>query len=280
MTNQIPYKEPFVTFLKNEKNLSKITITRIVESSNHFWNFYYTNSNFTPLIKDISSNDVREYLNFMEQNLKLKTTTINKHLSYLRHYLNYLYEHNLIDKYPLTQIKGQHYSRQRTYIVDWMNYVPQIARIPNIHYETIILLTCISLGIEPKNVLTFKYLDLIEQLNNTFLKTYIEKRTNFNFFKNPYLLQTSRGNHYATEFNIQQNIKTDREILGMPLNLEYLRRSYIYSMLQHNHDDEELIKKLHLSQKSLLNYKKNLLYTVKLKPFNLNGVKTSNLIQK
>ena len=273
MTDKLPYIISLATFLKNEKNLSQNTIDRIIETSNHFWNFYSTNSSFTPLVKDISSNDVREYLVFLEANLHLKTTTINKHLSYLRNYLNYLYEHNLIDKYPLVQIKGKHYTRQHLYIVNWMSFIPQIAHISNIHFETIILLTCVSLGLEPKNILQIKYSDLIEQIHDTWLKNYIEKRTNFTFFTNPYLLQTSTGGHYATEFNIQQKIKNDRDILNMPLNLEYLRRSYIYSILQKDYSDEVLISKLHLSMTSLLNYKKNLIYYVKVKDFSIQNIK-------
>lgn len=269
MTNQIPYQVPFTIFLKNDRKLSKNTISRIIEASNHFWNFYSTNSNFTSLVKDISSSDVREYLFFLEDHLHLKTTTINKHLSYLRNYLNYLYEHNLIERYPLTQIKGKHYTRQHIYIINWMQYIPKIAQISNIHFETIVFLICISLGIEPKDILKIKYSDLIEQIHDTFLKSYIEKRTNFTFFKNPYLLQTTKGGYYATEFNIQQKIKNDRSILNMPLNLEYLRRSYIYSLLSRNYSDEELITKLHLSANSLLNYKKNLIYYVKLENFSL-----------
>ena len=68
-------------------------------------------------------------------------------------------------------------------------------------------------------------------------------------------------------------IKNDRDILNMPLNLEYLRRSYIYSILQKDYSDEVLISKLHLSMTSLLNYKKNLIYYVKVKDFSIQNIK-------
>lgn len=268
--NTFPYSKNFRNWLLTETSLSKNTINRTIESANHFWNYYFSNSTVDPLVKNINANDIREYLSYLQNIKEQKATTINKHLSYLRKYFDYLYDHNLISKYPLLKIKGISLNRQRIYKINWMSQIDKIAYIPNIHFETIIVLNCISLGMMPEQILKIRYNDLIEQINNTYLKNYIEERTNFNFFKNPYLLQTKKGEHYANEFNIQQKIMSDRKILGMSLRFEELRRSYIYSIIQEQHSDKYLKEHLNLSEKSLLNYKKNLIYFVKVEQFELN----------
>lgn len=264
-----PYQTALRNWLIGERRLSSNTVTRIANSVTHFWNYYTVNSIKEATLNNINQSTIAEYLDFLEQQKNLKKSTINKYLSYIRSYFTFLYDHNLITHYPLVNIKGRHFSRQHVYKINWMKDLPILIKSTKLHTETKLLLICIALGYETKSILSLKYSTIISQVNNKEIKSYLEDCKNKQNSKNNYIFETSDGHPYASQFNIEQHIMADRNYLGMQLTFQSLRRSYIYSVIQQNYTDTELLKKLHISAASLVNYRKNLIYFVKTEQFEL-----------
>lgn len=272
-----PYQTALRNWLIGERRLSSNTATRIANSVTHFWNYYTVNSTKEATLNNINQSTIAEYLDFLEQQKNFKKSTINKYLSYIRSYFTFLYDHNLITHYPLINIKGRHFSRQHVYKINWMKDLPILIKSTQLQTETKLLLICISLGYETKSILSLKYSTIISQVNNKEIKSYLEDCKNKQNSKNNYIFETSDGHPYASQFNIEQHIMADRNYLGMQLTFQSLRRSYIYSVIQQNYTDAELLKKLHISAASLVNYRKNLIYFVKTEQFELpmNAEKTN-----
>lgn len=272
-----PYQTAFRNWLIGERRLSSNTATRIANSVTHFWNYYTVNSTKEATLNNINQSTIAEYLDFLEQQKNFKKSTINKYLSYIRSYFTFLYDHNLITHYPLINIKGRHFSRQHVYKINWMKDLPILIKSTQLQTETKLLLICISLGYETKSILSLKYSTIISQVNNKEIKSCLEDCKNKQNSKNNYIFETSDGHPYASQFNIEQHIMADRNYLGMQLTFQSLRRSYIYSVIQQNYTDAELLKKLHISAASLVNYRKNLIYFVKTEQFELpmNAEKTN-----
>lgn len=264
-----PYQTALRNWLIGERRLSSNTATRIANSVTHFWNYYTVNSIKEATLNNINQSTIAEYLDFLEQQKNFKKSTINKYLSYIRSYFTFLYDHNLITHYPLVNIKGRHFSRQHVYKINWMKDLPILIKSTKLHTETKLLLICIALGYETKSILSLKYSTIISQVNNKEIKSYLEDYKNKQNSKNNYIFETSDGHPYASQFNIEQHIMADRNYLRMQLTFQSLRRSYIYSVIQQNYTDTELLKKLHISAASLVNYRKNLIYFVKTEQFEL-----------
>lgn len=267
--NNFPYQSVFNNWLLGERKLSSNTAIRTAEAVNHFWNYYTTNSNKEATLNNINQSTIAEYLDFLEQHVNLKRSTINKYLSYTRSYFNFLYDHNLIQHYPLLNIKGRHFSRQHTYKVNWMKFLPTLINLSQLHDETKLLLICISLGYNTKEILKLKLSTIISQVNNRKIKNYLEDCKNNRKSENPYVFETPTGNPYASQYHIEEHIMPDREFLDMTLTIQSLRRSYIYSIIEKNYTDNELLKKLNVNARSLVNYRKNLIYFVKTEQFKL-----------
>lgn len=266
-----PYKSSFNSWLINTKMLSPDTANRISMITNHFWNFYIHNTEHSPEIKLINESDMRTYFNFLEVQEKLKLSTVNKYLSYLRHYLKFLYTHKLISEYPLLNIKGRKFSRDHIYTIDWMSQIPNIYKLDCIHGDTVKLLICISVGFRPDEILNLKAGQVLSRIHDTQLKYCFEKcinSENFENFSDAYVFQNQKQKPYQAESSFQRVIKDDRKLLGMSLSFSELRRSLIYSILaKGDKTDIELMQLLKLNAKSLTQYRNNLLYYVKLEQF-------------
>lgn len=264
-----PYKNQFNLYCKNEKKLSTNTIDLANKSVNTFWNYYATGSD-DPNINIVNETDIRNFLDSLETELKFKKNTINKYLSHLKMYFTYLYSHQFIDNYPILTISGRNFSRKQTYKINWMDKLPQIAQIDNIHPETIKFMAAISLGYKPTEVLSLRLNTLLNGLKDEGLKQYLKNHTEFHGSDNPYIISKKDGGHYASDFHIVQNIQPDKKLLGMPLTLQALRLSYVYSILSDSKKtDEELEEILRVNKRSLVYYRKNFLLYVNAEEFTL-----------
>lgn len=185
-------------------------------------------------------------------------------------YFTYLYSHQFIDNYPILTISGRNFSRKQTYKINWMDKLPQIAQIDNIHPETIKFMAAISLGYKPTEVLSLRLNTLLYGLKDEGLKQYLKNHTEFHGSDNPYIISKKDGGHYASDFHIVQNIQPDKKLLGMPLTLQALRLSYVYSILSDSKKtDEELEEILRVNKRSLVYYRKNFLLYVNAEEFTL-----------
>lgn len=265
-----PYKQEFEHWCKTNKLLSDGTIERISLAITSFWNYHLNISQNDTTISQVNENDIRSYLTNLETHSHLKASTINKYLSYIKNYFEYLFTHNLNKFYPTLNIKGRGINRKRCYTINWDKEITNLIQIPELHPLTIKLLTATSLGFLPNEVLTLKFNDVMNKIDNNTLKTYFENNLNQEKTEDQYFIATKFNHPYSYESSIQDLITNDAKLLNMPLTLNSLRLSFIYTYLsKSNLTDEELLNKLNLNDKSLIYYKHQLLYFVTTKDFKM-----------
>ncbi|CCI84901.1 site-specific integrase [Lactobacillus pasteurii] len=255
-----PYEHEFVRYCKTEKHYTDITMLVVTKSITNFWNYYGGSSDESVKLNDCKASDIQNYLNNLETNLGLKKNTINKYLSHIRVYFTFLYTHHLIDDYPMIEINGRKFSRKHTFTINWMDKLPEIAKIEGIHPETIFMMLGISLGYLPDQVLKLRYSDVATKINSYSLRQYLKNNVNFPVDDDPYILGKKFGGFYASDFHLAKKAMPDRELIGMDITLQNLRLSYIYSILSRKDlTDEDLLRILKVDTKSLLYYRQNMM---------------------
>lgn len=266
-----PYENKFQLYCKQKKQLADSTISLAAKSITTFWNYYAANIGSAAAISNVTTSDLRNFLDSLEQKLHFKSNTVNKYLSHLKMYFIFLNEYGYISSYPLLTLRGNKFDRKQEYVINWMDHLAEITKIKNIHPATIKMMAAISLGYKPNEILTLHVRTLIDQINDPIIKDYLVKHTDFSKDANPYLFATKSGNPYASDFNINQAIATDRKLIGMQLTSHKLRMSYVYSILSNSKlSDNDLLKTLRIPLKSLNYYRKNMMLYVETKEFTLN----------
>ena len=267
-----PYEREFTTYCKNEKNYSDLTMLIVNKSLTNFWKYFEAGNDAGTPLSEIKAADIQNYLNNLETNLKLKENTINKYLSHIRVYFTFLYSHHFITDYPMVEINGRKFNRKHTYVINWMDKLPDIAKIPNIHPETVFMMLGISLGYLPDQVLKLRYNDVATRINSYTLRQYLKNHVNFSIDENPYILGKKYGGYYASDFHLAQKVRPDRELIGMDITLQNLRLSYVYSILSRKYlTDEDLLRILKVDIKSLVYYRQNMMRYNTLIEFSLDS---------
>ena len=152
-----------------------------------------------------------------------------------------------------------------------MPYLPDLIKVKDIHPETIKMMAAIAAGFKPKETIVLKTNDLLKHIDNDEVKEYIKVHTNYEKSNNPYIFARKNGEPYASDFNINQRIAPDRKIIGMPLTTHKLRMSFVYSILfNHQLSDNDILKTLRITLKSLTYYRKNMTLYVETEDFTLS----------
>lgn len=265
-----PYQLEFTRYCKYQKHYADGTRLIMHKSLTNFWRYYQANSSTEANINAVRDTDIQTFLDGLETKLKLRKNTINKYISHLKCYFAFLYTHHLIDYYPVLEINGRKFNRKRVFVINWMPYLPQIAQIPGIHAVTVKMMCGIALGYLPKEVLKLRYAETMQQIKSASLRQYLQKHVDFKQQANPYLLAAKKGGCYSSDFHLCQEARADRSKLGMSLTLQYLRLSYVYSILnQKTFNDFQLEQKLRCNDKTLLYYRSNMFMYNTLRPFSL-----------
>lgn len=255
LSNLFPYQTSFIENCRKVQHLSEYSIRMINSNVGSFWKYYSIKFPNNPNIKNVTSSDVRDYLIQLDQKEHLSKKTINKYLSYLKKYFIFLTENNFINSYPLFTLKGISFKRRENVIINWMPYISQFLKT-DIHPETIKLLTLISLGYNLDQLLNVRWNDISDKLNDSELKKFMSVHLNFDKTPNPYIFQGQRIAKFTSLDRITSKVKKDQALINFPITPRKLRQSYILSMISNqNLSDEQLIDKLHISNKSLGYYK-------------------------
>lgn len=273
---KFPYQNEFNFYCKNQKHYTPRTIIIVFKSITTFWNYFKNGTNTENTINDVQSSDIQAFLDSLETNLSFKENTINKYLSHIKLYFTFLYTHHLIENYPVLEINGRKFNRRKTYVIDWMKSLPEISQIPKIHHETVFMMTGISLGFKPDEVLKLRYQTVISKIKDNNLYKYIKNNiyiSNYNdkyICNNPYLLSNKHGGYYNSDFHLAQKCFPDRKLIGMDITLQNLRLSYVYSILhQKDLTDKQLQEILRVNDKSLFYYRQNMMMHNNLVEFRL-----------
>lgn len=266
-----PYQKQFRSYCKQKKKLADSTISLASKSIDTFWNYYAANLGEDADVNNVRANDIRNFLDSLEQNLHMKSNTVNKYLSHLKMYFIFLSEYDYIISYPLLTLRGNKFDRRQHYVINWMSSLPKLIKVKNIHSETIKMMAAIAAGFKPKEIITLSTSTLLKEIQNPEVKKFIKVHTDYTQNSDPYLLARKNGEPYASDFNINQRIAPDRKIIGMQLTTHKLRMSYVYSVLSNHHlSDNEILQKLRISLKSLNYYRKNMTLYVETEDFSLN----------
>ena len=250
-----PYEKEFRTYCKQKKKLADSTISLAAKSITTFWNYYAANVGPDANVNDVRAGDIRNFLDSLETKLNFKSNTVNKYLSHIKMYFVLLSEYGYII----------------TYIINWMPYLPDLIKVEDIHPETIKMMAAIAAGFKPKEIIVLKTNDLLKHIDNDEVKEYIKVHTNYEKSNNPYIFARKNGEPYASDFNINQRIAPDRKIIGMPLTTHKLRMSFVYSILSnHQLSDNDILKTLRITLKSITYYRKNMTLYVETEDFTLS----------
>ncbi|MDE7056298.1 MAG: site-specific integrase [Lactobacillus sp.] len=268
-----PYQSQFETWATSVRHLANTTVVRASLAVNSFWNYYRTVAVNNCSLNDITESDIRSYLINLENREHLKASTINKYLSYIKIYFDFLFSHQIINTYPPFNIKGNFTSRKRNYIIGWNHQLSKIINIPNINVKSIALLTAVNLGFKPDDILSLRFSDIEPNLDNSKLRDYFVDHLDFKNSNNPFLFQNRSGKPYTLKTSLYVSLSNDSKALGFPLTITYLRLSYIYTLLTENNlSDPQLIEKLKISPKSLIYYKTQLITNISTKSFEINSI--------
>lgn len=268
-----PYEDKFRIYCKQQKKLADSTISLACSSISTFWDYYSGSLDATEAnVENVTTGDIRNFLDSLENKLHMKSNTVNKYLSHIKMYFVFLNEYGYIITYPLLTLRGNRFNRKQHYVIGWENYLSKLIQIKNIHPETIKMMAAIACGFKPKEIMILHVNELLAKVKENDVREYIQNHTNFANNDNPYLFARRDDKHYASDFNINQKIAPDRSIVGMPLTTHKLRMSYVYSVLSNSKLTEaDYIAKLRLSMKTLNYYRKNMTLYVETSDFELKN---------
>lgn len=265
-----PYEKEFQTYCKRKKKLADSTIALATKSISTFWNYYASNVGRDADINTVKAGDIRNFLASLEENLHMKSSTVNKYLSHIKMYFVFLSEYGYIITYPLLTLRGNRFDRKQKYIINWMDHLSEITKIKGIHPETVKLMAAVAAGFKPKEITVLRTNTLLDQIKDDTVKQYIIDHTDYSNNDNPYIFSRKNGEHYASDFNINQKIAPDREKIGMQLTSHKLRMSFVYSIISnHKLSDNEILQTLRITIKSLNYYRKNLMLYADIQDFEL-----------
>lgn len=265
-----PNEAEFRNYCKQKKKLANSTIDLASRSISTFWRYYSASLESEADITNVQANDIRNFLASLQEKLNMKSNTVNKYLSHLKMYFVFLSEYGYITTYPLLSLRGNYFDRKQEYVINWMDSLPQLIKIKKIHPETIKMMAAIAAGFKPKEITTLRTANLLDNIKNKTVKEYIKAHTDYSKDNDPYIFARKNGDHYASDFNINQKITPDRSIIGMTLTTHQLRMSFVYSIISnHQLSDNDVLKTLRISMKSLNYYRKNLTLYIKTTEFQL-----------
>lgn len=249
-----PYQKEFNHYCKHERHKADSTMLVVNRSLTVFWQYLDQSA-----INQVQASDIQNFLNSLETKLGLKENTINKYLSHIKQYYTFLYSHHLVDQYPIIEVNGRKFNRHRVYIINWMSHLPEIAQIKSIHPETIMMMLGIAQGYLPDEVLRLRYKTIIKKIESKSLRKYVKEHRNFDLSDNPYILGKKFGGYYPNDFHIAERCFPDRKLIGMPITLQSLRLSFVYSLLTRKDlTDQQLEQLLHANDKTLFYYRRNM----------------------
>lgn len=253
-----PYQHEFIKYCSNVKKLSDLSLVDTDKCISTFWTYYEVNSINEAKLDNITLADIKDFLAQLDQNLNFTIRTINKYISYIKQYFNYLYTTQKIVNYPIANLRGIEFDRKKVFYINWMDSLTQLAESKHLSATTMKVLTLISMGFTPQSLISLKWNDLTNYNDNS-KKQILEKYLNLEKIENPYLFSKKDGSPYKSFESIKRTLKQDQKYVPFSLKLENLHREYILTLVNNvDLTDKQLKFKLQCSDKSL-NYYKHLL---------------------
>lgn len=266
-----PLQTAFRVFLQQE-GLAKITIHNYDQTISQLFSFLAANHNEGPIdINTVTTNNLRQYVDYLRAHKRLNDRTYNKLLSQLNRYFQFLFTHGASNQLPTLPLHGQAQEKKTAASQEWLNKLDLILKDDAVHpYTRLTLLLCAH-GYTSQEFLQAGFYREFQQLD---LKTEPERqfKQSFTSFIQP--LQARQKCHdlflkhrydpdhpRLTAPALHKYLQHDRSYLGFNVNPQALHRSYILTFLQSHPDDSDnrLMSTLRLDPSSLLYYRRLLL---------------------
>lgn len=82
-----PYEDKFRIYCKQQKKLADSTISLACSSISTFWDYYSGSLDATEAnVENVTTGDIRNFLDSLENKLHMKSNTVNKYLSHIKMY--------------------------------------------------------------------------------------------------------------------------------------------------------------------------------------------------
>lgn len=270
MSTSFPYKKGFFASLQ-KKHINDSTLLQYEHTLSDFFNYeQHFNEIFAKdqLLSNLAENDVKTYLEMLSHNRQYQDTTLNKTLSNLKVYFNFLFEHRIITTPPTFSIKSKALVGNRQ-VTDWPTQLPEWLINKDIHPYTRVYLLLISKGFQLTEILSPGFYKIFNQLDfNASEQVAVDDLKAYNLplqqsydCKELFLKHTARGTGYTLSLPaLHRYLRADSERLGIPIKPALLRKEYmIWYLAKHrNQSTGETMKQLRLDINSLEYYQNQL----------------------
>lgn len=247
-----PYLKNFNEWCSS-RNLQERTLNSINQSVNYFWNYYRDTSEHPPTLEAITGQDIRQFLVYLEVRQNRSIQTINKYVTHLKKYFSFLYDHQLMPNYVLTDIKGYSFDRTPHFCLDWIDNLEDIIAQSTVSLDAKKMLILIAHGYEPE-----KCLDLT--LTKVKADKIITKQSYLATLSQPagfdLIFHTKKGLPITALTSLSRRLLPDREVLNFNLTPGNLRLSYIYRLVNDSSlSDDDLMQKIRVNRKTITYYR-------------------------
>lgn len=251
--HDFPYIKNFNDWCST-RHLRPQTVVSINQSVSYFWNYYLANSEHEPTLDLLTGQDIRSFLINLEVSEHRSVQTINKYVTHLKKYFSFLYDHELMPNYVLTDIKGHTFDRTPRFCVDWIDHLDEIVASSKVSLDTKKLLILIAHGFKPEELLSLQVPDTLTKVNNP---TYQEILASPKLDGvEPLIFHTKKGRPLSALPSLSRRILSDREILNLDLVPGKLRLSYIYRLVNDSSlSDDDLTRLIDSPRKSITYYR-------------------------
>lgn len=271
--SQYPHQKSFESHLK-QQNKSASTILQYQRTLTDFFQYeHHFNETFqlSQSLSDLTAHDLQQYLNMLHDQRLFADSTINKALSNLTQYFEYLVIHHLIEALPTLALHGKALpTKQTNPLKDWPESLDAILANNDVNYYTRLFLLGLKLGFPIQRILSPDFTGALnlQKLSNSehmFLKgfqSWIAPRQAKLKSAAYFLKQRARGQNVTiTLSGLHKYLQPAAQILGMPLNPQQLRQAAIFWVMttQPQLSTTELSERLQLSPAGVLYYQAKLL---------------------
>ncbi|MFC6181597.1 phage integrase N-terminal SAM-like domain-containing protein [Lactiplantibacillus daowaiensis] len=270
MTIHFPYEKSFIAHLttagKHPQTIAQyqMTLTDFFNYQQHFNDTFAASG----LLADLTENDIKVYLTMLKTNRGYQQSTLNKSLSNLNGYFNYLFEHRVITTLPTFAVKGKPLVNNHQ-IDTWPEQLPTLLTNDDIHVYTRAFLLFTSKAYPVSELLAPNFYQQVKKITfspveHMFLsKLYAfitPLQTQFQT-QDLFLKTRQRGTDpHLTLAALHKYLTGDSQRLGLPLKPTTLYQSYIlWYLRQHRATEPTAIMQTLRLDLTSLGYYQNLL---------------------
>ncbi|VDG19419.1 phage integrase N-terminal SAM-like domain-containing protein [Lactiplantibacillus mudanjiangensis] len=281
MSTHFPYEKSFINQLtmadKHPQTIAQyqLTLTDFFNYQQHFNETFATSG----LLADLTENDIKVYLAMLKNQRGYQQSTINKSLSNLTGYFNYLFEHRIITTLPTFGVKGQPLTSAQQ-LSNWPEQLADWLANDDLHVYTRACLLFTSKAYEASEMLAPDFYQDLAKLNfstseHIFLskfKAYIEPLQSQYQTKALFLKTRRRGPEPQLSLSaLHKYLTGDSQRLGVPLKPVALYQQYIlWYLRQHRLDEPTTIMQTLRLDATSLGYYQNLLRRQDLRTLKAN----------